>query len=202
MSDVQMLSSRESGLVRAAMFSELRASVEAVLARHGGLISAAARAEGRSVEEMADRALVSGVLDPSDPRVAVMASPLARAAVGVFVGLADGAERRLSERLPDSAEAARRAAEILAEAERGASGADLAALRGGRLGLERLAEIGGPRAAAGLGTAAPILEQAGLRLSKDAPVRAVEAFGLAGAFVEAERGVRARMAVRGDGEAR
>lgn len=202
MSDVQTLSLAESGLARAAMLSDLRLAVERSLAVHGGLLSAAARAEGRSVEEMADRALLSGAIERDDPRVEAMASPVARAAMGAEVGLADGAARRLSERLMDPAEAARQAAGLLAEAERGATGADLAALRGSRLGLERLAEIGGPRAAAGLGAAAPIVEQAGLRLAKDAPERAAEAFGLAGAFVEAEREARARIVVKDGLEAR
>jgi hypothetical protein len=184
------------------MLCDMRVFLDRALAAHGGLISAVARAEGCSVEEMADRALMSGALDPTDPRASAMASPLARAAVGLPVGLADGAERRLSERLLEPTEAARQAAGLLAEAEHGASGADLTALRGSRLGLERLAEIGGPRAAAGLGAAAPIVEQAGLRLAKDAPARAVEAFGLAGAFVEAERGVRPRVVVRDAAEGR
>ena len=197
-----VLSPRESNLCRAAMFSALRASIESTLDRHGGLVSAAARMKGRPVEEMANRALVSGAWDRFDPRVATMTSPVARAAVGLPVGLADGAERRLAERLPDPSEAARRAAEILAKAEQEASGADLAALRGGRLGLERLAEIGGPRAAAGLGTAAPLLERAGLLLAKKTPDLANEAFGLTCAFVEAERETRKRAAVRGDGEVR
>lgn len=202
MSDVQTLSPAESGLARAAMLSDLRLSVERSLAAHGGLLSAAARAERRSVEEVADRALLSGAIGRDDPRAEAMASPMARAAVGAEVGLADGAARRLSERLPDPAEAARQAAGLLAEAERGATGADLAALRGSRLGLENLAQIGGHRAAAGLGAAAPIVEQAGLRLAKDNPGRAAEAFGLASAFVEAERGARARAAVKGGPEAR
>jgi hypothetical protein len=201
-SDIQTLSPAESNLARVAMLSDLRRSVEHSLAVHGGLLSAAARAEGRTVEGMADRAALSGAIDPRDLRVKVMASPVVLAAIGAEVGLADGAARRLSERLMDPAEAARQAAGLLAEAERGATGADLAALRGGRLGLERLAEIGGPRAAAGLGAAAPIVEQAGLRLAKDAPGRAAEAFGLAGAFVEAEREARARVAVKDGLEAR
>lgn len=202
MSDVQILSPAESALGRAAMLSDLRLSVDRSLAAHGGLLSAAARAEGRSVEEMADRALLSGAIGREDPRVEAMASPMARAAVGAPVGLADGAERRLSERLMDPAAAARRAASLLAEAERDATGADLAALRGSRLGLERLAEIGGHRTAAGLGAAAPIVEQAGLRLAKDAPGRAAEAFGLACAFVEVEREARARVAVKDGPKAR
>jgi hypothetical protein len=201
-SDIQTLSAGEKALGRKAMLSEMRVSVERALAAHGGLISGAARAEGRSVEEMADRALLSGALDLADPRVSIMASPVARAAVGLPVGLADGAERRLAERLKDPSEAARQAADLLAEAERGASGADLTALRGSRLALLSLAELGGDRAAAGLGLAAPIVEQAGLRLAKDAPERAAEAFGLTCAFIEAERGSRARVAVRDAAEGR
>jgi hypothetical protein len=52
--------------------------------------------------------------------------------------------------------------------------------------------------------AAPIVEQVGLRLAKDAPDRAAEAFGLACAFVEAERSARARarVAVRDAAEGR
>jgi hypothetical protein len=178
----------------------LRRQVDRVLAAHGGLISAAARAMGCSVEEMADQALMSGALDVGDPRVSVMASPVARAAVGLPIGLADGAERRLAERIRDPSEAARRAADLLAEAEREASGVDRVPLRAARLGLLSLAEIGGDRAAAGLGLAAPILEKVGLDLAKIAPERAAEAFGLACAFVEAERSARGRtrMTVRGD----
>jgi hypothetical protein len=73
-------------------------------------------------------------------------------------------------------------------------------LRAARLGLLSLAEIGGDRAAAGLGLAAPILEKVGLDRAKIAPERAAEAFGLACAFVEAERSARGRtrMTVRGD----
>jgi hypothetical protein len=204
-SDVQTLSAGEMALGRQAMCSEtLRKSVDRALAAHGGLLSAAARAEGCSVEEMADRALMSGALDVADPRVSVMASPVARAAVGLPVGLADGAERRLAERLMDPSEAARRAADLLAEAEREASGVDLVLLRAARLGLLSLAEIGGDRAAAGLGLVAPILEKVGLDRAKIAPERAAEAFGLACAFVEAERSARARarVAVRGAAEGR
>lgn len=198
MSDIQFLSAQESALCRSALLSDIRLALEGSLRRHGGLLSAVARAEGTSVEETADRALLSGVLEKSDLRAVAMTSPVARAAVGLPIGLADGAARRLAERLENPSEAARQAVNLLTEAERGTSESDLVALRGGRLGLERLAEIGGPRAAAGLGMAAPLLERAGLRLAKESPERAMEAFYLAGAFVEAERDARSQKMVRGE----
>jgi len=188
-SNIPPLSPGESRLIQAA----LRSNLSSFLAAHGDLLSAAARTKEWSVETIANQALLSGAIKPNDPRVEVMASPIARAAVGIEVGLADGAARCLSERLSDPTEAARQAARILAEAERGATGADRAALRGGRLGLENLARIGGRRAAAGLGAAAPIVEQAGLILANKNPDLAAEAFGLACAFVEAERSARERV---------
>jgi hypothetical protein len=203
----------------------LRGQVDRVLAAHGGLISAAARAMGCSVEEMADRALMSGALDVGDPRVSVMASPVARAAVGLPIGLADGAERCLAERIRDPSEAARRAADLLVQAERhlverfrGPSEAgreaagmqaevngqtldvDVKTLRGCCLTLLNLAKTGGDRAAAGLGEIAPVLERVGLGLAKIVPELAADVFGMACACIEAERSARerARSAVRGD----
>jgi len=203
MSNTQPLSPGEMALGRRAMYDDAwRGQVDRVLAVHGGLISAAARAMKCSVEEMADRALMSGALDVGDPRVLVMTSPVARKACGLHVGLADGAERRLVERCVDPSEAARQAAGLLAEAELRASEAHRTALRGARLALLSLAEIGGHRASTGLGLAAPVLEQAGLLMAKDMPERAAEAFGLACAFVESERAARTqtRANARGNGD--
>jgi hypothetical protein len=226
MSDVQTLSPGEMSLGRQAMYPDaVRGLVDRVFAANDNLVTSSARALGWNSEQMADWLVLLRVLPPDDPRVGVMASPLARKAVGLKVGLADGAERRLVERIKDPSETARQAADLLFQAERhlverfrGPSEAgreaagmqaevngqtldvDVKTLRGCRLTLLNLAKTGGDRAAAGLGEIAPVLERVGLGLAKIVPELAADVFGMACACIEAERSARerARSAVRGD----